>query len=88
MIFDANTDTLPNATISGVSHEGFTCTTRDGKKLRMALVDDEGNIVESGNHVAQEAWNVCIQVQHNFWIGQGHLRVLSKPVPLAQAKAA
>jgi hypothetical protein len=31
---------------------------------------------------------VCIQVQHNFWIGQGHLRVLSKPVPLAQEKAA
>lgn len=88
MIFDAKTDTLPSATISGVSHQGFTCTTRDGKKLRMALVDDDGNIVDAGHHVAQEAWNVCIQVQHNFWIGQGHMRVLSKPIPFKVDKAA
>lgn len=88
MIFDAKTDTLPNAIISGVSHEGFTCSTRDGKKLRLALVDDDGKVVDIGQQVAQEAWNVCIQVQHNFWIGQGHLRVLSKPLPLTVDKAA
>lgn len=88
MIFDAKTDTLPNATISGVSHEGFTCTTREGKKLRLALVDEDGNVVDAGKHVEKEAWNVCIQVQHNFWIGQGHLRVLSKPIPLTADKAA
>lgn len=88
MIFDAITDTLPTATISGVSHTGFTCSTRDGKKLRMALVDEEGNVVDAGQHVAQEAWNVCIQVQHNFWIGQGHMRVLSKPIPMKADKAA
>ncbi len=88
MIFDAKTDTLPNATISGVSHEGFTCSTRDGKKLRLALVDDDGNVIDAGQQVAQEAWNVCIQVQHNFWIGQGHLRVLSKPIPLTMDEAA
>lgn len=88
MIFDAKTDMLPNATISGVTHEGFTCRTRDGKKLNLALVDEEGNVVAAGQHVAQEAWNVCIQVQHNFWIGQGHLRVLSKPLPLTANKAA
>lgn len=88
MIFDAITDTLSAAIISGVAHEGFTCTARDGKRLHMALVDDDGNIVDAGQHVAQEAWNVCIQVQHNFWIGQGHMRILSKPIPLSTNKAA
>ncbi|MDT3749777.1 hypothetical protein [Pseudomonas kurunegalensis] len=88
MIFDATTDTLSTAIISGVSHEGFTCTARDGRRLRMALVDDDGNIVEVGQHVAQEAWNVCIQVQHNFWIGQGYMRVLSKPIPFKSDQAA
>lgn len=88
MIFDAVTDQLQQAVISAVVHEGFTCATRDGKKLRLALVDDAGSIVDVGSAVAQEAWNVCIQVQHNFWIGQGHLRVLSKPLPLTRHKAA
>jgi len=88
MIFDAITDTLSAAIISGVAHEGFTCTTRDGKRLRMALVDDEGNIIDAGYQVAQEAWNVCVQVQNNFWLGQGHLRVLSKPVPYKCEEAA
>ncbi len=54
----------------------------------MALVDDDGKIVDAGHHVAQEAWNVCIQAQHNFWIGQGHVRVLSKPIPLTSKRAA
>lgn len=54
----------------------------------MALVDDDGKVVDAGHHVAQEAWNVCIQVQHNFWIGQGHMRVLSKPIPFKSDEAA
>lgn len=82
MIGIPETDQLEHATISGVIYEGFTCQHRDGRKLRMALVDDAGNIVEAGPAVAREAWNVCIQVQKNFWKGQGHLRVFSKPPEL------
>ncbi|MEX6677961.1 hypothetical protein QWI18_18760 [Pseudomonas sp. W2Oct36] len=88
MIFDAKTDTLPEAVIKGVVYEGFTCSTRAGNRLRLALVDDNGNVVAAGAEVEREAWSVCIQVQHNFWIGQGHLRVLSKPVPFATEDAA
>ncbi|MGA4815507.1 hypothetical protein ACPA9J_11080 [Pseudomonas aeruginosa] len=34
------------------SSSGFVATTRDGKPLRMALVDEEGNIIEAGDPVA------------------------------------
>lgn len=88
MNFDVETDTLEHAIISAVGHAGYACATRSGKTLHLALIDDEGNVVESGPAVAKEAWDVCIQVQHNFWIGKGYLRVMSDPIPLNSKKAA
>ncbi len=88
MNFDVETDNLEHAIISAVGHEGFTCTTRSGKQLSLALVDENGTVVEAGPAVAKEAWDVCIKVQHNFWIGKGFLRVMSEPLPLNRKKAA
>jgi len=42
-------------------------------------------VVESGDVVAREAWNVCIAVIKNFKIGQGHIVVHSAPPGLAQS---
>lgn len=81
---------LENAVISANVSTGFRPTTRDGKPLRMALVDESGSIVEVGDDVALAAWRVCIEVQENFWEGQGHMIVHSTPPcqPLTTRKAA
>ncbi|SDJ59754.1 hypothetical protein [Pseudomonas indica] len=70
---------LDAATISANVSTGFQVATKDGKPARMAIVDDDGNIVVAGPDVAWAAWCVCVEVQENFWQGQGHLVVHSSP---------
>lgn len=80
---------LASSTISATISEGFTVTTADGKPARLAVIDEDGNVIEASPAVAAEAWAVCIQVQYNFWVGEGHIRVLSKPdAPCKPKKAA
>lgn len=79
------TDTLENVQISGVSHEGLKVTLKDGRPARLAVIDEQGNIVEAGQTVAKEVWNVTLAVYKNFLIGQGHLRVFSSAPGLQTA---
>ncbi|MCE4070147.1 MULTISPECIES: hypothetical protein [Pseudomonas] len=79
---------LESAVISANVSTGFRPTTKDGKPLRMALVDEAGCIIEIGEDVALAAWRVCIEVQENFWQGQGHLVVHSAPPTQALPRAA
>ncbi|MDP3848588.1 MAG: hypothetical protein Q8R10_19390 [Pseudomonas sp.] len=89
MIGIPETDTLEHSRISANINTGYRLTTADGRPARLAIIDADGNVLEAGEAVAREAWNVCIAVQKNFWIGQGHLVVDSSPAgqPL-EAKAA
>lgn len=84
------TDTLQHAQLTGAIYNGLTATTRDGKPARLAIIDEEGTIIESGLAVAREAWRVAIQVHTNFLRGTGHLIVHSTPpgIPLKQQEAA
>lgn len=79
MIGIPETDTLEQARISANINTGFQVTTPDGRPARLAIIDADGNVIEAGAAVTREAWNVCIAVQKNFWIGQGHLVVHSSP---------
>lgn len=79
MITTPTTDTLANAVLSGVAHEGLTVTTRDGRRARLAVIDEDGNVLEAGAGVEREAWNVAIASYRNFLQGKGHLRVQSTP---------
>lgn len=79
MIGIPETDTLEHARISANINTGYQVTTADGRPARLAIIDADGNVIEAGPAVAREAWNVCIAVQKNFWIGQGHLVVHSTP---------
>lgn len=79
MIGIPETDTLEHARISANVNTGYQLTTADGRPARLAIIDADGNVIEAGAAVAKEAWNVCIAVQKNFWIGQGHLVVHSAP---------
>ena len=71
---------LPNPMIDGANLKatvstGFTASGPEGQPARMAIVDDQGNILAVGDDVAWAAWRVCVEVQENFWEGQGHLVV-------------
>jgi hypothetical protein len=71
---------LPNPKIDGASLKatvstGFTASGPEGQPARMAIVDEQGNILAVGEDVAWAAWRVCVEVQENFWEGQGHLVV-------------
>ncbi|EKZ3178505.1 hypothetical protein [Pseudomonas aeruginosa] len=70
---------IQNAIISANASSGFVATTRDGKPLRMALVDEEDNIIEAGDTVRWAAWRICTEALENLWRGQGHLIIHSSP---------
>jgi len=81
MIGHIKTGTLPSAEISAVIHQGLTVKLADGRPGKLAIVDADGAIVDASPAVAREAWLVSIACHKNFLIGQGHLRVLSGPIP-------
>lgn len=71
--------TLNHSQLVGTIHSGLTATTRDGKPARLAIIDEDGNVIDSGIAVAREAWKVALAVHTNFLRGSGHLVVHSTP---------
>ncbi|MEN3813299.1 hypothetical protein ABH309_17340 [Chromobacterium piscinae] len=70
---------LDRASMSAVIFEGLTIQTAEGKPALLAIVDEDGNIIETGEQVAKEAWNVAIASYKNFLIGEGHMRIHTSP---------
>lgn len=66
-------DSVPNpqlqaSRISATISTGFNVTTADGKPARLAIVDEEGNVVEVGAAVAWAAWRGCAsRHKENYW---------------------
>lgn len=81
MIGPIQTGTLATAQISARIHSGLAVKLPDGRPGKLAIVDDSGAVVDASPAVAREAWLVAIASYKNFLIGQGHLVVLSGPVP-------
>ncbi|UBM24225.1 hypothetical protein K8374_17875 [Pseudomonas sp. p1(2021b)] len=79
MIGIPKTGALEHSCISANVTTGYRFTTADGRPARLAIIDDQGNVVEAGETVAQETWNVCVTVIKKFMIGQGHIVVHSAP---------
>lgn len=70
---------IDGVVISAVSHEGLTVTV-NGKPARLAIVTDDGRVVAAGDQVAREAEAVAVNSYRSLLQGQGHLRVLSRPI--------
>jgi hypothetical protein len=79
MIGIPETGGLSDSVISAVCFEGLSVTTTDGKPAQFAIIDEHGNVIESGKIVAKEAWNVTIACYKNFLQGSGHLRIHTSP---------
>lgn len=72
-------DRMEHATMTGTLWAGLTVKTRDGRPAKLAIIDDAGNVIESGVSVAREAWNIVLQVHRNYLQDKGHLIVHSTP---------
>lgn len=72
-------DTLKNAVITGAIWRGLVVTTRDGKPAKLAIVDENGTVIEDGPAVARECWNIVLQVHRNYLMDVGYLIVHSSP---------
>ncbi|MDN7545069.1 hypothetical protein [Burkholderia cenocepacia] len=68
-----------SGTISAVSFQGLSIVTPDGNPATLAVLDQNGNVVDAGPAVTRVVWEVAVRPYRNFLIGNGHLRVLSKP---------
>lgn len=76
MIGPIKTGTLRTAQISAVVHEGLNITA-NGQPCQLAIINADGQIIESGEQVAREAFAVAVESYKNMLKGMGHLRVFS-----------
>ncbi len=79
MIGDLQHTPIQGIVISAVGHEGLSVLV-NGKPARLAIIDDNGQVLAAGSDVAKEAEAVSVNSYRNFLKGQGFLRVLSKPL--------
>ncbi len=79
MIGVPSTGGLARVILSAVCFEGLSVETREGCKAQLAIIDENGKVIEAGPAVAREAWNVTLASYKKFLIGEGHLRVFSNP---------
>ncbi len=79
MIGDQPTGTIDGVVISAVAHEGLSVMVRGGRG-RLAVLDENGQVVADGDDLALEVEAVAINAYRNLLKGQGHLRVLSAPL--------
>lgn len=67
------------STISAVSFQGLSIVTPDGQPATLAVLDQNGKVIDAGPSVMRAVWDVAIRSYRNFLIGNGHLRVLTQP---------
>jgi len=79
MIGTQPTGVIEGVVVSAVLHEGLTVTV-DGKPGRLAIVDEAGQVITASPLLAREVEAVVINMYRAFWMGKGHLRVLSNPL--------
>lgn len=81
MIGPIPTGFITSAEVSAVIHRGLSVKLPDGRKGKIAIVDDAGQVIDASPEVAREVFNVSIACYKNMWIGKGHLRVFLTPPP-------
>lgn len=79
---------LARVTLEATDAIGFRAAGDDGHPVRLAVIDNQGAVLEQGEAVAREAWNLCVAVRKKAWIDQGRLVVHSAPPGLANQPAA
>lgn len=76
--------------IEAQAHTRYRIRTADGRAARLAIIDDDGNILAAGDQVSKDAWDIAQECHENLWQGQGFLTVTTLPggVTIKDRKAA
>lgn len=80
MIGEQPTGALPGIVICATSHEGLQVFA-DGRRVRLAVIDDDGTVLAAGDDVAREAEAVALNNYRATLKGLGYLRTLGKSIP-------
>ncbi|GAB3550892.1 hypothetical protein GCM10027343_34440 [Noviherbaspirillum agri] len=65
---DEPVPTLEHAILSANCF-GLSATTMLGQRAYFAVVDENGQVLDMGDHVAQAAWLLMVEAWRNFLIG-------------------
>ncbi len=76
---NSTNENLVKSKISAAYVGGLKAQTPNGQTGIFAVLDENGNVIDSGDAVTKKIWKVCLESHNSFWIGNGHLKVLSKP---------
>lgn len=64
-----------SSTISAVSFQGLSIETPDGNPATLAVLDQNGKVIDAGPAVSRAVWEIAIRSYRNFLCAQGFLRV-------------
>lgn len=78
MIGDLPTGAIPGVEIITTAVKGLQPMV-NGRPARLAIIDDEGNIVAAGDSVGLEAEAAAVNAYRSILLGTGRLRKLPKP---------
>lgn len=56
--------------------EGITVTSPEGRPLNLAVIDDDGRILQSGVSVTKAVFSAAVSAYDAFWQGNGHMTTI------------
>lgn len=80
-----NADTMQHAVASGTPWGGLTLTLRDGRRAHLAIIDDAGQVIESGRSVEAAVWHTVLHVHMDFLFETGKVEIFTTPPGLTLA---
>lgn len=63
--------------IAATATEGLSVTLPDGRPARLAVVDEDGNVIACED-VTRQAFDASCRAYRNFLQGQGHIRAIAR----------
>lgn len=81
------TDTLAGAIITGSTWAGLQIRTRTGRPARLAIIDDEGNIIEQGRAVEAEVWHTVLKTHCEYLQSTGVMAIKPEPTGVMVERA-
>ncbi|HKR40084.1 MAG TPA: hypothetical protein VJU59_10490 [Paraburkholderia sp.] len=79
-----NAPVLRHSTVTALMWEHFKITGEDGKPATLAIIDENGKVLDVGPQVADELWELALLAYRQYLTGEGLLRIYSTPEGLLQ----
>jgi hypothetical protein len=70
---------LENAIIAAIPCKGLVITDKNGNPAKLAVIDDSGNVLESGESVCAEIEGACITAYKKILFDKGFIKVYCPP---------